>query len=297
MNSKRNYLGANRFLPYIMVTPVQVMLFLVLLVPAIYAAYLSFHDYSFGLPKLFVGWSNYVYLWQDASFWRALLNNVIFVNISVYGELILALGIAVLFAGGFRFQRLWVSITLAPYAVSTVVAVIMWKYLLEPDIGLINYLLSSLGFNEILWMVNRFQAFATIILLEVWLFVPFSFLILYAALMAVPQELHEAAHVDGASGFQAFRYVTFPVILPAILTALMFRYIFAFRAFDVVWIMTGGGPVRATELLSVYLYRHGFRYFDFGVASAVAWIMLIVTIMIASYYLYIIYRRMFSHES
>lgn len=283
--------------PYLLVAPVHILLLLVIVLPALGAAYLSLFESSFGQSRTFVGWGNYVSIFSDPRFWHSLWNNVLFVNLVVYGELLLALATAMLFSKPFPLQRLWVSIVIAPYAVSSVIAVLMWKYMLEPDVGMVNYILTSLGLNQILWPINAVHAFIVIVLLEIWLSAPFTFLILYSAIIGISPELHEAATMDGATAGQRFRHITFPMILPAIQVAIMFRYIFAFRTFDVVWIMTQGGPLNATELLSLYLFRNGFRYYEFGIATATAWVMVVLTMLLASYYLRSLYRGMVSRAS
>jgi len=196
-------------------------------------------------------------------------------------------------AGWVPGKRLIISLLLMPYAVTEVTAVVMWRFMLEPDVGIISWLLTSIGIGEISWAINRWDALTVVSLLSIWLTLPFTFLILYSAVTTVPKELNEAAVVDGASRFQNFWNVTLPRITPAILVALMFRYIFALRLFSEVWLLTEGGPARLTEVLAVYLYRHGFRYQEFGIAAAAGWILTILSLVTASYYLYQLYKRMF----
>ena len=281
-----------RFVPYLLIAPVQLLLLLVLVAPSIAATVMAFFRSSFGIDASWVGLDNFAYIFDDYRFWGALRNTLVFVNVVVYAEMLLGLAMAVLLAGQFRLQRVWISVIIAPYAVSAVIAVLMWKFMLEPDTGYLNYLLGLLGVDPILWTVIPWHAFAVVSLIEVWLNTPFTFLILYAAVMGVSQELYEAARIDGARGWQLFRFITLPWILPAFLVALMFRYIFAFRTFEVVWIMTQGGPLGSTDLLSIYLFRNGFRYYEFGVASATAVVMVVTTALLASFYLWTLYRNM-----
>ena len=123
-------------------------------------------------------------------------------------------------------------------------------------------------------------------LLTVWLHLPFTFVILYAARLAIPHELYEAGRVDGGSPFQLFRYVTAPMLAPAILIAVLFRYIFAFRLFSEVWLLTQGGPARTTEVVAVYLYQEAFRYNSFGTAASTAWIMVVISLLLATGYIW-----------
>lgn len=286
-----------KLIHYLLISPVQLMLVALIFLPALYVGWLSFYESSFGMPPRFVGWKNYVFLLHDPHFWRALWNTLLIVNVVVYGELLLGLGMAVLFAGGVPLQKVMISLVLAPYAISPVIGVLMWKYMLEPEVGVLNSLLRLIHLPEIAWTTNPVHALLVIILLSIWLHTPFTFMILYASILAIPQELFEAARIDGASSWQIFWHLTVRIIMPSILVALLFRYIFAFRIFSEVWILTQGGPVRTTEVLSIYLYRYGFRYYEFGTAAATGWVMVIVTLLIALYYFRIMYKRMFAYEA
>jgi multiple sugar transport system permease protein len=278
----------------LMVAPVHILLLLVIGLPAIYVFWLSLQETSFGRAPVFVGLANYAFVLIDPYFWRAFLNTFVVVNVVVYVELAVALALATLFAAGAPLRRLMISIVLSPYAASEVVAVVIWKYMLEPDIGLVSGLLGFFGLPELAWTTDRWSALALVALLSIWLHLPFSFLILYSARLGVPQELFESAAIDGANAWHRFTRITVPLLMPAILVALMFRYVFAFRLFAEVWLLTGGGPARQTEVLATYLYRHAFRYQEFGVASAIGWLMVLATLLIASGYLRAMYKRMLS---
>jgi multiple sugar transport system permease protein len=282
---------------FAMAAPVQLMLILVIGVPSVYVFWLSLHETAFGQAPVFVGLANYGFVLTDPYFWRAFINTFIVVNIVVYAELALALGMAALFAAGAPMRRVMISIVLAPYAVSEVVAVVIWKYMLEPDVGLISGLIAFLGLPELAWTTDRWAALTLVALLSIWLHLPFSFLILYSARLGVPNELYESAAIDGATAWDRFRKVTVPLLMPAILVALMFRYVFAFRLFAEVWLLTGGGPARQTEVLATYLYRHAFRYQEFGIASAIGWLMVLATLLIASGYLRAMYKRMLQSDA
>jgi multiple sugar transport system permease protein len=278
-----------------MIAPVQIMLFIVMFVPILYTLWLSFFSYTFGKPMFYIGLDNYAEIFTDKNFIASLIRNVVFVNIVVYGELGVGLAMAVFFTGKVPFKKLMISIVMAPYAVSNVLGVLMWRFVLEPDIGMLNKFLLSLNFPQFLWTVIPEHAFAMVVLIGIWLQVPFTFLILYNSILGIPKELFEAGRVDGASKFQIFSRITIPTIMPAILISLLFRYIFAFRTFGEIWVLTQGGPFRSTEMLSIFLYKTGFIYFQFGTASAVAWIMIVITMLIAAYYFRIMYKRMFAN--
>lgn len=282
-----------RLTHYLMIAPVQLMLIGVIFIPALYLIWLSLTDYTYGVDPNFVGLDNYIFIFTDPVFWRSAVNTLIIVNAVVLGELVIGLGLAVLMAGWVPGKRIIISMLLMPYAITEVTAVVMWRFMLEPDVGMIQWALTNIGMSEISWAIDRWDALFVISLLSIWLSLPFTFLILYSAVTTVPKDLSEAAVVDGANRFQNFIYITLPTITPAILVALMFRYIFALRLFSEVWLLTEGGPARLTEVLAVYLYRHGFRYQEFGVAAAAGWILTILSLITASYYLYQLYKRMF----
>jgi multiple sugar transport system permease protein len=243
-----------------------------------------------------VGLANYTALLADPVFWRAAWNSFLVVNAVVYGELLLGLALAMLLSGWMPYRRTIIALLIAPYAINEVSAVAMWRFVLEPDIGMVSWALIQLGLGQLDWSADPTDALVLAALLSIWMHTPFTFLILYAALQGVPQDVREAARVDGASAWQVFRHVTLPFILPAILVAVMFRYITAMRIFSEIWLLTEGGPARMTEVLAVYLYRSAFRYHDFGVAAAAAMAMVVLSLAVAAPYLYAAWVRMFRHD-
>jgi len=286
--------AAPRLVHWLMVAPVQLLLLACIFVPSLWVLWLSFHEYAMAQPPTFVGWANYAMILGDPIFWRACLNTLVVVNLVVYGELAAGLALALLMAGWVPMKRVVISLLLAPYAVTEVSAVVMWRYMLEPDTGMVNWWLQGLGLGQIAWTVDANHALLVIVLLSIWIHLPFTFLILYAAVTTVPRELIEAARVDGANGWKVFWHVTLRVIMPAVLVALLFRYIFAMRLFSEVWLLTQGGPARLTEVLAVYLYRQSFTYNNFGLASASGWVMVLLSGLIALLYMRLMYKRMFA---
>lgn len=279
---------------FALMTPTAVLVLTVLVLPALYVAWLSLTSSTFGKSPQFVGLANYVHVLGDTYFWRALRNTLVVVVVVVHVELLLGLGIALLFAGGVPASRWLLAAVLAPYAVSEVSAAVIWRFLFDAQAGPMTWLLQSLGLPTLEWSVVPAHGLALVVLLSVWLHLPFTFLILYAARLAIPAELYESARVDGATAWQAFRRVTLPLLMPAILLAALFRYIFVFRLFSEVWLMTGGGPARQTEVLGVYLYQEAFRFNAFGAASATGWIMVLVSLVLGAAYLWALRRDMVS---
>lgn len=271
--------------------PVQILILSVIVIPSFYVVWLSLHASSFGQSATFVGLDNYIRVLTDPAFMLALGNTVLIVIFAVHLELALGLGMALLFASGLPYRRILLVAVLAPYAVSEVIAVAMWRFLFDPDVGPVTAVLTSLGLPMLDWSFEPSHALIMIGLLTIWLHLPFTFIILYAARLAIPKDLYEAARIDGATPFAAFRRVTMPLLGPAIVVALLFRYIFAFRIFSEVWLMTQGGPARSTEVVAVYLYQEAFSFNAFGTAAATAWIMVLASLLLATGYVFLLRKQ------
>ncbi len=282
---------------WLMVSPAQALLVLVLFVPALYVFWLSLTRSTYGKSPEWVGLANYVTVLGDPYFWRALWNTAIVVNTVVFVEFALALGVAVLFAGWIPWRKWMIAMVLAPYAITEVVSVVIWKFMMDPYGGPVTNALASLGLPPLDWSVEPSHGLALVIVLSVWHHLPFTFILLYTALLGIPRDLYEAAQVDGANAWKQFIRITIPLLVPAMLVALVFRYIFAFRIFSEVWLLTGGGPARTTEVLAVYLYRHAFRYADFGAAAATGWLMLLASLLMGAWYIHLMYKKMFRHDA
>ncbi len=284
--------GPGALLPFI--APVHVLVLGIIVLPSIYVVWLSLNASTFGQAPTFVGLANYARVLSDPYFWASLLNTLIIVVVAVHLELAVGLGLALLFANGLPAQRLLFVAVLAPYAISEVTAVAMWRFLFDPDVGPVTMALRALGLPGLDWTFIPSHGLVLIALLTIWLHLPFTFVILYAARIAIPSVLYEAARTDGASGWQFFRHITLPLLAPAMLVAMLFRYIFAFRLFSEVWLLTGGGPARSTEVVAVYLYLEAFRYSSFGAAAATAWIMVVASLIFAAGYIWRLRKEMAS---
>lgn len=281
----------------LMLAPAQLLLLAFIAVPSVYVFWLSFTESSYGKDAVFVGSANYAAIWQDDAFWRALRNTLLVINAIVYGELLLSLALAAVFVKGIPFRGVMLAIILMPYAISEVVAVVMWKYMLDPNIGTIARLIDAAGLPLFDWATNPTHGLILVSIISVWLHLPFTFIIVYAAMLAVPKELHEAAKIDGASALQRFWHVTMPSIFGAVLVALIFRYILSFRLFGEVWLLTAGGPARQTEVMAVYLYKQAFTYANFGMGAATGWIMMVISGLVAAIYVWLLHRRSFRRDA
>jgi len=270
----------------LLLAPSLILLIALLAAPSVYVIWLSFQRSTFGQAPEFVGVANYARLTADPAFWRAFWNTFVVVNVIVYGELAIGLAIAVLMRGWMPGRKVLIAAILAPYAITESSGIVMWRYMLEPDVGLLTSTAIRLGLGSIQWDSEPVGALAVASLVAIWHHMPFTFLILYAALLTIPKETQEAAAIDGANAWQRFWKVEFPMIMPAVLVAILFRYIFAIRLFSEVWLLTQGGPARLTEVLAIYLYRETFQYREFGIASAAGVTMLLLSLLIALPYLY-----------
>ncbi len=253
--------------PALFLAPAGLVLGAVTLFPAIYIIWLSLERRSlaFGVSR-FVGLSNYARLITDERFWNALSNTVYFAAVSVALELVLGLAMALLLRRAFRGRALFYAVVLIPWAVPTVVSARMWEWIYNADFGVLNYLLGA----KVNWLGSPAWAMHAAILMDVWKSTPFVALLLLAGLQNIPRELYQAAQVDGAGAWTVFWRIMLPLLLPLMLVVLIFRTIDAFRVFDAIYVLTGGGPANTTETLSIYAYKVLFQSLEFGYGSALA---------------------------
>ncbi|NNB95321.1 sugar ABC transporter permease [Corallococcus exiguus] len=253
---------------YLLVAPAVVVLAVVALYPVLAAIWLSLHRYIlvFG-ERRFTGLENYAYLMGDARFWSALGNTAYFTAVAVTVELLLAVPLALLLNRAFPGRGLLRASVLVPWAIPTVVSARLWAWMFNPDYGLINRLL---GGAEINWLGAPGYALHAAILVDVWKTTPFVALLVLAGLQGIPEDLYKAARVDGASGWRQFRSITMPLLKPALLLAVLFRSLDAFRVFDAIYVLTEGGPANTTETLSIYAYKTLMRSGDFGYGSTLS---------------------------
>ncbi len=282
-----------RILP--LLAPVHILILSVIVLPSLYVIWLSLSTSTFGQAPSFVGLQNYIRVLTDPAFHNALINTVVLVVVAVHLEMAIGLGMALLFASGLPLRRVLVVAVLAPYAVSEVTAVVMWRFLFDPDAGPVTLALRAVNLPTLDWSFEPSHAMILIGLLTIWLHLPFTFIIIYAARLAIPGELYESARVDGATGWQSFRRVTLPLLGPAIVIALLFRYIFAFRLFSEAWLLTKGGPARSTEVVAIYLYQEAFSFNAFGTAAATAWIMVVASMLLAAGYVLVLRGKLGAH--
>jgi multiple sugar transport system permease protein len=249
------------------VIPALILLSFITIYPIIYVFYLSLYRklLIFDISR-FVWFDNYLFLLRDDRFWNALKNTVYFTTVSVSLELLLGLSIAVLLNRSFRLKGFVRAVVLIPWAVPTVVSARMWEWIYNTDFGILNYIIGS----KINWLGSPFLAMNAAIFMDVWKTTPFVAILLTAGLQIIPQELYQAARVDGAGSWAIFKKITLPLLKPVILVVLIFRTLDAFRIFDAVYVLTGGGPANVTETLSIYAYKVLFQTLQFGYGSTLS---------------------------
>jgi multiple sugar transport system permease protein len=274
--------------PYIFLVPALFILAVVTVYPLFYVLWLSLHRrlLIFDISK-FIGLENYGFLLRDDRFWNALYNTVYFTGVSVSLELILGLAIAMLLNGAFKGKGIMRSIILVPWVIPTVVSAKMWEWMYNPDFGILNYLL---GVN-INWLGSPFWALNAAVFVDVWKTTPFVTLLLMAGLQTIPMDLYGAARVDGASNWYIFKRITLPLLKPMILIVLIFRTLDAFRVFDVIYVLTGGGPGNSTETLSIYAYKTLFQTLQFGYGSTLSVMVFLSVAVITLFYVKLLRRE------
>src|ERR1051325_3205623 len=273
---------SNKSLALVLVAPTLAVLLALSIYPLIYSIKISFQSQT-GAPTV----QNFTRLVTDQFFVSALAHTFIYAAIALTIEFLIGLGLAVLLNGQMRGRGVFRSLLLAAMMLPAVVIGVVWRLMLNSNFGAVNGTLKGLGVNteSLTWTASPKLAMASVIIADVWQWTPFMFLILLAGLQAIPQEPYEAALVDGSTVWQTFRYVTLPLLKPAILIALLLRTMDLLRVFDHIFILTEGGPGFATETLSLYIYRTAFRFSNFGYAAAMSFVLLILTNLISVAYI------------
>ncbi|BAY11088.1 carbohydrate ABC transporter permease [Calothrix sp. NIES-2098] len=277
---------------WILLTPALLLLLFVFAYPILRAFWLSVFTRNLGteLQPVFSGLDNYVRMAGDGRFWQSLWATTVFTTSSVILELLLGLGIALVLNQAFFGRGIVRTTAILPWALPTALIGLAWAWIFNDQFGVVNDILLRLGLIKtgINWLGDPTLATIAVIFADVWKTTPFISILLLAGLQSISQDLYEAYSVDGANAWQQFRNITLPLLLPQILIAVLFRFAQAFGIFDLIAVMTGGGPGGATEVVSLYIYSTVMRYLDFGYGAAlvvVTFLILIAAVAIASFLL------------
>ena len=245
--------------------------------PLFHSLRLSFTDLTAaGGTGNWVGLKNYADLLVDPQFWNAARNSAIMVVLAVALQVVLGVALAMFFNLHLRGSWIVRGILLLPMLIPPIVVGVMWRALLNPDWGLVDWTISRLGLTSPDWLGSVDMAIVTLVLVDSWQWTPFVFIIVFARLQALPQDVFEAANVDGAGPWITFRRITLPMLMPAIVFASVFRAVDAFRSFDLIYGLSYGGPARGTTTLSFFAFQNGFQFQNYGYAAAIAYSMLII---------------------
>ncbi len=272
-------LNSVRLTPVFLLLPALLVVGVFVVYPLFSSLWLSLNRLELlhpDVPVRFVGLRNYSTALTEPALRTPLLRTIAFTGVTVGSELLFGFGLALMLNKirlQFGFLR---GLIILPMMVSSAVVALMWRLMWHSDLGMVNYFLALLGVAPRFWL-GPSLAFPSIMITQVWQNFPFAAMLILAGLSSLPEEPFEAARLDGATGWQTLRYVTIPLLRPILLVVVLFRTVFALRTFEIIWLLTAGGPADTTMVYSVSIYRESFRYYNLGAASALSWILLIIS--------------------
>lgn len=260
--------------------PAVAVLFLLVVLPIAFNLYLAFTKWTVGLGQpRWIGFENFVELVTDERVWNGVWVMTLFSGLSLALEIGLGLAIALYFNRDFRGGELVQAIYIFPFAATPVAVALIWRIMLNPEIGVLNYLLRSVGLPGSLWVSSEHTAVLSLVMVDVWKWTPMITLIVLAGLKSLPPDPYEAARIDGANAFQIFRHITLPLIRPVLIAALMLRSLDNLKEFDMIYTITQGGPGIASETLYLYSYQVGFGFFKAGYGSALMVVVFLIVLV------------------
>jgi multiple sugar transport system permease protein len=276
---------------YLFMLPLVIMFLVFLAYPILKVIIMSFQYWYMSKPKpeghYFVGFQNYIEIFKDVNFINSIKRTFVFITITVIIRYIIGLGIALLLNKQYRGKGIFRAINIIPWAMPQVVVCLVFVLMLDTQVGVVNYIL-----NDILKICGNIDflgkpgwAFFTANLVTIWKGFPFVSIMLLAGLQSIPNELYEASIVDGANSIQKFRHITLPMLKPVSVIVFLLLIIWTIKDFSIVYVLAYGGPSRATEIITIYVYNLAFKYFDFGKASAAGMVMLVFSMIFTVFYL------------
>ncbi|HET7615738.1 MAG TPA: sugar ABC transporter permease, partial [Bacillales bacterium] len=272
----RNNRLKKRLFPYWLLLPTLILLLFLNVYPLIYSVKVSFTSFNtFGQAFGFAGLENYARILQDAHFWGSLGTTVLYTFVVVAAEMTLGLALALVLGNEKRFTGVLQWVLIIPMMISPLIVGVIWKLMYNTDMGIINYILNSAGLSSINWLGDPTLAFLSVVVVDIWQWTPMCFLIILAGLRSLPTDPFESAKIDGASAWQILQRITIPMLKPVLLVALLIRTMDALKTFDQIFVLTKGGPGRATETISFLMYQTAYKFSQFGLAAAGLFIVLI----------------------
>ncbi|MBY9075532.1 sugar ABC transporter permease [Nocardioides sp. WL0053] len=280
--------GEGRF-ALLLLLPAAVVVFGVVLYPVVRTFVVSLYDITSPMPGSypFVGLDNYVKVFQDSAFYTVLGHTMYFTLVSTFLELTLGIAVALLLNAPLKARWLWRSIVVLPWALPTIVNGALWRWIYNGQYGALNGLLDTVGISDtpVQWLGTPFLALNMVIVADVWKNTSIVVFFILAGLQTIPDDLYEAARIDGASAWRGFWRITMPLLAPAIAVVLILRTIEAFKVFDIIYVMTGGGPASGTQTVAFYTYLQAFSNQLFGYGAALAYLIVLAVFALAMAYL------------
>lgn len=292
---KINKKTGDRIAGWLLISPMAIGFTFFMFGPLIYAFYMSLHDWPLLGENMFIGIQNYQNLFQDSTFLNSFKVTLIFSFGLVPLNIMLAILLALLVKDKFVGVGFFRTAIFIPVVTSIIVWAIVWKYLLAPEMGMINQFLESMGIQGPAWLLNKGTALPAVILVSVIKNVGLNMILFLTAMQQVPGELYEAAELDGASPFRKFRNITLPLITPTIFLTMIITTIGAMKVFGQVYVMTGGGPGDSTKVLVYYIWETAFRLFDMGYASALAFVLFFI-LLVFTIFSWVVRKRWVFYE-
>lgn len=291
-----SYLQKEKRLAWLLIAPSFFVVFVLVLFPIVRALWMSLHRIDLKRPALgtpFVGLANYVDIIQEPYFWASMARTLYFMVVSVSLEVVIGVAVALLLNQQFRGRGAVRAIVLIPWALPITIDAVMWLWILNPTYGALNGLLYQLHIIDHYrtWLSTPMSALNWVIIADVWKVTPLVILLTLAALQTIPVHLYEAARVDGAGAWRAFWRITLPLLRPTLAIILVIRSMDAFRVFDIIYIMTSGGPSDGTKVISYYTYLEAFSFLRMGRGAALAWIITFVVGLMAFGYIRLVNRE------
>ncbi len=272
--------------------PVLVLYILFFIYPMISAFLKGFTDWNGIEAAEFNGLTNFKDAFTDSKMWYSVLNNGYFILFSVFVQVPIIVLFSVLISNVRKLKGLYKTAVFVPAVMSTAVIGILWSFIYEPDIGLLNLILTKLGLQPVMWLSDSNWAMFSILITNAWQWTGFYIVMVLAAILAIPKEINEAAIVDGASGFMRATRITVPLIMPIISVVIMLSIAGAMKAADIVIIMTRGGPGGATDVMATYMIKYGMTNIKYGYGNAIAVLIFVFTLILTALYQWLVVRRM-----
>ncbi len=283
---------------FVFVAPALIYMLLLIGYPIVYNLILSFQDVSAfnlaaGNERPFIGLQNYKTVFADETMKFAIRNTFIYTVGCLIVQFSLGLSFALLFNQKFALAQPLRGLLLVAWMMPTTVTALLFKYMLSPDVGIIDIILQKIGLIDepVGWLIHQNTAIFGPIIANSWVGIPFNMLLLTTGLAGISEDIYESASIDGANGLKRFRYITLPLLRPAMLAVLVLGFVYTFKVFDLIYVMTGGGPVNATEVFATFAYKLSFSYFYFGQGAAVANILFLILFCVALVYLKLINKE------